>query len=369
LPTRPWSTCSACASPGSAPGPWTGRAPGRHRRPLLTADFTRTALYRARARLCGVALTGGKPQLRLGIEVAEPLVDVAANEHIRAVLLSPDEGSPSSATAAPQRQWPDMLVVALAAGALIGLSLGALAAGGSILTVPVLVHALRQARREATTASLIIVGITSITASLNHTRAGHVRWTVAAAFGLVGVAASIGGSTLNRHLNPQILLLTFAALMLAAAAAMYARAQRTTAVDTADSSSNADSARTSVSLCTSRVVAVAVLVGFLTGLLHVGGGFLIVPALVLSTGYAMPMAVGTSLVIISITSLAAFLERLGNSLTPWHVVVPFALAAITGSLVGKRLADRLTGDTLIRALAALLVAVACYVAIRADAQL
>lgn len=108
-----------------------------------------------------------------------------------------------------------------------------------------------------------------------------------------------------------------------------------------------------------------VLVGFLTGLLHVGGGLLIVPALVLSMGYAMAMAVGTSVVIISITSLAGFPEQLGNNLTPWHVVVPFTVAAITGSPVGKRLA----GDTLTRALAAPLVAVACYVAIRADAQL
>ena len=103
----------------------------------------------------------------------------------------------------------------------------------------------------------------------------------------------------------------------------------------------------------------------MTGFLGVGGGFLIVPGLVLAMGFAVPVAVGTSLVVISITSLGAFIERLGHGTVPWAVVVPFTLAAIAGSLAGKRVADRISGTSLTRAFAALLVVVAGYVAVRA----
>ena len=257
-----------------------------------------------------------------------------------------------------------MVLIAVVAGAVIGLSLGALGGGGSILAVPVLVYALLLDPQAATTASLIIVGVTALTASISHARAGRVDWRAAAIFGALGLPAAIGGSLLNRVVDPQVLLLAFAALMLAAAAAMYRRSRRPAEVTAAAAAATPTGAAQ-----VARVVVVALLVGFLTGFLGVGGGFLIVPALVLAMGFGMPTAIGTSLVIISITSLAALIERLGHGAIPWSVVMPFTAAAVIASLVGKRLSENVSGAALTRAFALLLVVVAGYVAVRAGTQI
>ena len=254
-----------------------------------------------------------------------------------------------------------MVLIAVLAGAVIGLSMGALGGGGSILAVPVLVYALYLDPQAATTASLVIVGVTAIVAAISHARAGRVDWRAALIFGALGIPASIGGSLLNRAVDPQVLLLAFAALMLVAAAAMYRRSRAPEPVSTAPPARGAAQV--------ARVVAVALVVGFLTGFLGVGGGFLIVPALVLAMGFGMPTAVGTSLVIISITSLAALIERLGHGAIAWHVVLPFTAAAIIGSLLGKRLSELVSAAALTRAFAVLLVLVAGYVGVRAGSEL
>lgn len=119
-----------------------------------------------------------------------------------------------------------MLAIAIAAGIAIGISLGALGGGGSILTVPVLVYALNESARTATTASLIIVGITGLIAAVGHARAGRVRWRAGILFGLLGSVASLGGSRLNHIVNPQALLLAFAGLMVVAATAMITRSRQ-----------------------------------------------------------------------------------------------------------------------------------------------
>lgn len=264
-------------------------------------------------------------------------------------------------TSYPPGYGSSVLLIAVVAGAVIGLSLGALGGGGSILAVPVLVYALALDPQSATTASLVIVGVTAITAAISHARAGRVDWRAALVFGALGIPASVAGSALNRAVNPQVLLLAFAALMLVAAAAMYRRSRRP--ADAAPTPSGSGAARVA------RIVGVALVVGFLTGFLGVGGGFLIVPALVLAMGFGMPTAVGTSLVIISITSLAAFVERLGHTTIAWDVIIPFTLAAVVGSLVGKRLSDRVSGAALTQAFAVLLVLVAGYVTVRAATAL
>jgi len=192
-------------------------------------------------------------------------------------------------------------------------------------------------------------------------RAPRTLNKAALVLGALGIPASVCGSLLNRAVDPQVLLLAFAALMLTAAAAMYRRSRR--AAVTAQTPASMDA----VNLA--RVVAVALVVGFLTGFLGVGGGFLIVPALVLAMGFGMPTAVGTSLVIISITSGAAFAERLGHGAVAWGVVIPFTAAAVIASLGGKRLSDRVSGESLTRAFAVLLVLVAGYVAFLARTQL
>jgi uncharacterized protein len=254
-----------------------------------------------------------------------------------------------------------VVLIAVVAGAVIGLSMGALGGGGSILAVPVLVYALYLDPQAATTASLVIVGVTALVAAISHARAGRVDWRAALVFGGLGIPASIGGSLLNRAVDPQLLLLAFSALMLVAAAAMYRRSRASERTPTAPSPTGAPQV--------ARVVVVALVVGFLTGFLGVGGGFVIVPALVLAMGFGMPTAVGTSLVIISITSLAALVARLGHGAVAWEVVLPFTAAAIAGSLLGKRVADRVPAATLTRAFAVLLVVVAAYVAVRAGTQL
>ncbi|KSU51844.1 MULTISPECIES: sulfite exporter TauE/SafE family protein [unclassified Gordonia (in: high G+C Gram-positive bacteria)] len=276
------------------------------------------------------------------------------------------------------------LAIAVAAGILIGLSLGALGGGGSILTVPALVYLLAVEPQSATSASLIIVGITSIIAAVSHARALHVRWRAAAVFGILGSVTAFGGSILNRSVDPQILLLAFAALMIVAAGAMLRRTRRghDTDLPTPNPAETPGTRPSAVAVATKpakvkitasqvvKLVASALVVGFLTGFLGVGGGFLIVPALVLALGYSMPVAVGTSLVIISITSAGAFIERLGTGAAiPWEIVVPFTLAAIAGSFAGKVISDKVTATTLTRSFAALLLAVAVYVTVQASMAL
>lgn len=277
------------------------------------------------------------------------------------------------------------IVVAIACGVLIGLCLGALGGGGSILTVPVLVSLLHVGPQSATSASLIIVGITSVIAAIAHARSGNVRWRAAAVFGATGSVTAFGGSILNRAVDPQVLLIAFSTLMVVVAIAMLLRTRSSrTPKPKADPGSGthrvADGNKSPVAVVTAtrsrvstaqaaKLVAAALVVGFLTGFLGVGGGFLIVPALVLALGYSMPVAVGTSLVIISITSAGAFTERLGSASIPWQIVVPFTLAAIAGSFVGTAISDRISGNALTRCFAVLLIVIAAYVATAAGLSL
>jgi len=255
------------------------------------------------------------------------------------------------------------LLVAVVAGALIGLSLGALGGGGSILTVPVLHYVLGVAAHDATTSSLFIVGISALVGAVTHARSGHVRWGVGLAFGAAGIAASFAGTALNRLVNPDVLLLGFAGLVLVAAAAMLARARTPSPVPAgAPARPDGASPGRSPAVRVARVVGAGLAVGLLTGFFGVGGGFVLVPALTLALGLAMPEAVGTSLLVIALNSAAALLARVGTGPFEWAVIVPFTLAAVAGSLAGKKVADRLRAETLTRAFAVLLIAVAVWTA-------
>jgi len=269
-----------------------------------------------------------------------------------------------------------MLPAALGLGLLIGLVMGALGGGGSVLTVPALVFALGLSAQEATTGSLVIVGITAVVASVGHARSGNTRWKTGLLIGAAGVPASLLGTRLNRLVDENVLLLSFAALMLVAAAGMLLQSH-SHAPDPADdedtgsrtSGGTATAVRPAPTITGSkaalRLVAAGLLIGFLTGFLGVGGGFVIVPVLAIALGFSMPVAVGTSLLVIALNSAVALVARVGNSTFAWDVIVPFTLAAIIGSLLGKKVADRVASHTLTRAFAVLLVAVAVYVATRA----
>ena len=256
-------------------------------------------------------------------------------------------------------------LLALPLGVLIGISLGALGGGGSILTVPALVYALGESPRHATTASLIIVGVTALTGTLGHGRAGRVRWVPWIVFGAVGIGGSLVGSTLNRLVAPNLLLLAFAALMVFAAGAMYRRqrmaerAERHT--ETRDHVPSPGPGERAIG-----VVGVGTVVGFMTGFFGVGGGFVVVPGLVLALGFAMPEAVGTSLLVIAINSAAALAARGGVAAIDWSLVVPFTVAAMAGSLGGNRVAGRVPASILVRAFVVLLVLLAVYVAVRSS---
>jgi uncharacterized membrane protein YfcA len=277
-----------------------------------------------------------------------------------------------------------MILGAITLGIVIGLSLGALGGGGSILTVPALVFVLGLTAQQATAGSLVIVGVTAATATVGHARAGNTRWGKGTVLAAVGIPASLIGSQLNRDVRPDILLLAFAALMVLAAVGML-RQVRPSPPDLTGSDqpfgpghheTSASAAGTTLthrsavlatpSLATAvRIVGAGLGIGFLTGFLGVGGGFVIVPVLVVLLRYDMPVAVGTSLLVIALNSAVALTARLGHGGLVWQIVLPFTLAAVVGSLAGKKLADGIDAVTLTRAFAVLMLAVAAYVGIRA----
>lgn len=254
-------------------------------------------------------------------------------------------------------------------GFLIGLSLGALGGGGSILAVPVLVYVAGQTTGAATSTSLVLVGMTALVGIVPHWRAGHVQVRSGLVFGLVGVAGALAGSALNRRLDDDVLLFAFSGLMLAAGARMWAAsrcgpAPITLSVGAAArtdlASSPLDAPRGGAMVA--RVVLAGSIVGLLTGLFGVGGGFVIVPALVLALGFSMPDAVGTSLLVIVINAAVALSSRLGAGDVDWAVVLPFAVSSMAGVIAGSRLAARRAPRQLQRWFVVLLVLVAVYTA-------
>jgi uncharacterized membrane protein YfcA len=253
-----------------------------------------------------------------------------------------------------------IVAATLGLGLFIGLTLGALGGGGSVLTVPALVHVVGQDVRAATTSSLFIVGVSSAIAALGHARSGRVRWGVGAAFGITGLAAGVAGTAANQQVDPDVLLLAFAGVILVAAIAMLANDRNSGADRRSDGIPAVGQTRPWTPARVAQVVGAGLLVGFMTGFFGVGGGFVIVPALTLALGMPMALAVGTSLVVISINSAGALLARAGTAEFDWAVIVPFTLATVAGSLGGKKVADRVSERTLTRAFAVLLLAVAVH---------
>ncbi|MCC7206926.1 MAG: sulfite exporter TauE/SafE family protein [Anaerolineae bacterium] len=205
-----------------------------------------------------------------------------------------------------------------------------LGGGGSILTVPALVYIVGQSPQTAVTASLAIVGANSLLGASFHLSQGSLRWRLALVFGGVGMIAAYLTAGLS-HLFPQTLLMVlFAVLMLAVGGLMLVQ-RKTTRGESIEP-------RWSV------VLASGAGVGAVTGFLGVGGGFLIVPALVMLIGLPMKEAVGTSLVIIAMNSVAGLLGHLGNTpldLALVALIAIFIAAGLAGTFVGARLAHRL----------------------------
>lgn len=237
-----------------------------------------------------------------------------------------------------------MSLISLPLGLLIGAVLGLVGAGGSIIAVPALVYGVGLPTDEAVPASLIVVGLAALTAVIPRLRRA-IDWRTAVLVGAAGIPAAGVGSAVNRVLDPDVLMLLFAALMVAAGIRML------TALPTGHDHR--------VRLYAVRAIGVGLVVGFLTGLLGIGGGFLITPALILLLGLSAGTAVGTSLVVIVINSAAGLSAHLPGVALDWPVILLFSGAAITGSLIASRYASRLPDRTVttVFALVVLLVAV------------
>jgi uncharacterized membrane protein YfcA len=263
-----------------------------------------------------------------------------------------------------------MSPLVLPLGLLIGLALGALGGGGSILTVPALVYVLDQDPHTATTSSLLIVGLTSLIALVPHARAGRVRFGQGLVFGALGTAGSLGGSALAARVPPQVLLTAFGALMLVVATLMLRRSLRPGAASGVEDLTAEPLLTFRPLSCAcprvAKVVATATAVGLLTGFFGVGGGFVLVPALVLALSFPMPVAVGTSLLVIAVNSATALAARVSTSgmHLDWKLIAGFTAAAIAGSLLGGRITARVGARHLTTAFAVLLTAVALYTGAR-----
>ena len=236
-------------------------------------------------------------------------------------------------------------LLALPFGLGIGLLLGLVGGGGSILAVPVLVYVLDQPVKEATTESLLVVGTAALVGAADHARIGLVQMRTALAFGAAGAAGAIAGTALNRLISGRALLLAFGLLLLAAAVAMLLRRE--------DREQGGNSSL-------ARVAAVGVGTGILTGFFGVGGGFVIVPALVLLLGLPLTLAVGTSLMVIALTSATALAAHLASGTIDWTIALTFTAGAIVGALAGRRVGVNVDPQRLGQLFALLLAAVAVF---------
>ncbi|MCX4640753.1 TSUP family transporter [Streptomyces sp. RPA4-5] len=321
------------------------------------------------------------------------------------------------------------VLVALAAlpcGLLIGLLLGALGGGGSVLAVPALVYLLGQSPHEATAGALVVVTVGAVTGLLCHGRAGRVRWAAGAAFGALGTAGSYLGSRWSATMDPTVLMAAFSGLLLVVAAMLVlrGRGERRTAAETrplgepregtplrdapeavplrgagerdslaepgerlspqepaetlpsqkpSETAPLRDTAVPAPSSKTNgfarpapprpvRFAVTASAVGLLTGFFGVGGGFVVVPALTLVLGLEMPVAIGTSLLVILINSLTALATRAGTGSLDWPLLAGFAACAALGSHLGNRLTTRLRPQVLATAFACLVTVLAVIMA-------
>ena len=244
------------------------------------------------------------------------------------------------------------LIIALSL--IIGLLLGLLGGGGSVLMVPVLVYLVKLEPKTAIATSLLVVGITSLIAMLGHARGGRVCWRTGFVFGLAGMLGAYGGGRLAAHIPGGVLLLLFAAVMLATATAML-RGKRP----------KDDGPRRNGSLCPPHLPVLAILfdgllVGAMTGLVGAGGGFVVVPALALLGGLPMHAAVGTSLLVVAMNSFAGLSGYIAHVSIDFHLAGLVAGGTITGSLLGGLLSQRVSAQVLRRVFGLFVIGVACY---------
>lgn len=228
-----------------------------------------------------------------------------------------------------------MIALAVALAVLVGVSLGLLGGGGSILTVPLLAYVAGMEAKQAIATSLLVVGVTSAVSTLSHARAGRVQWRSGLMFGAAGMVGAYLGGLLSFVVAGSVLLTAFTVVMIATGIAMI-KGRKTCEPTT----------RT---LPVAKVLLMGLGVGVVTGAVGAGGGFLVVPALALLGGLPMPVAVGTSLLVITMNSAAGLAGHLSTVPIDWTIAGAVTAAAVLGSLLGTRLIAHVDPEAVRRA--------------------
>jgi uncharacterized protein len=250
-------------------------------------------------------------------------------------------------------------VLGLGLALVVGLSLGLLGGGGSVLTVPIFVYVMGFEAKQAIAMSLIVVGAASLVGAVRHWHAGRVNLRVAVSFGLVAMAASYGSARLAKFVSGPTQLVLLAIVVCAAAISMARSAQPDVIQPPASDPVIVIGPPSGL-----RLMPVAIGVGLLTGLVGVGGGFLIVPALVLLGRVPIKLAIGTSLLVIAMNCAAGIVGYLGRVTMPWETVGLFTAVAITGLFAGSHLVGFVSPASLRRGFAVLLMCVGTFVLVQ-----
>lgn len=296
----------------------------------------------------------------------------------------------------------ELVLLAIGVGLGVGIVVGALGAGGGILAVPVLVFLLGMPPHAATASSLVIVLITALASLPHHARQRNVEWRAGLVFAGVSVVGAVLGSRLSALVPPDVLLTLFGVMLAVVAAAMLRRGRRTRRTEDAEAAAlgtvpladgdapiashddpvldqpGPDRVETADGLQhhhgepdlpfapaappsprLGSVIAAASLTGFLTGFFGVGGGFIVVPMLVIALGLAMRRASGTSLLVMIIATATSLLARLGTDVqVDWATTLIFAAGSAVGGVLGGPLSAKARPSTLTLLFAALLAGVA-----------
>jgi uncharacterized membrane protein YfcA len=251
-------------------------------------------------------------------------------------------------------------IPAVLSGMAVGSILGLIGGGGSILAVPLLVYFVGvDSPHMAIGTSAVAVAFTALIGLLLHARSGIVKWRCAGVFSVAGVIGAFAGATMAKMVDGQLLLVLFGALMIAVGVIMLVRKPSLGNVDV-------QLTRATASRMAPPLVGIGLGVGLLSGFFGIGGGFLIVPGLVLATGMPLLAAVGTSLVAVTAFGATTAATYHYSGLVDWPLAGLFVLGGLAGGLAGSRLAGVLAGrkQALNYVFAAVVTAVGVYVAVR-----
>ena len=240
-----------------------------------------------------------------------------------------------------------MFILAIILSVVIGIALGLLGGGGSILTTPILIYALGVEAKAAIATSLLVVGVTSLAGMVQHARAGNVEWRTGLIFGAAGMTGAFAGGFVAGWIPAKILLILFGVMMVVTALAMFRGRKEPVAEGKG--------------LAVYKIVLDGLVVGLVTGLVGAGGGFLVVPALALLGGLPMKKAIGTSLLVIAMKSFAGYAGHAAHVTVDLKLAAIMAASAVVGSVLGSYLATLVPPDKLRKGFAVFVLVMAAFV--------